>query len=919
MAGMVLKLALVVVLVIALGLPVPPTALASEKGTPAYQVIIPMDTGAETGLKAFPPKLEVGDGGKDNWIAVSHPQKEVPVGEYTYDKDGDQIAVNPNAGEIYVDGDTLVISSGTLSDKLKYDLEITDYTLTGGSTTMGAEDKLVVGGLRAQFRDYVYGSGSDLYQLEDTPQAQEEEPREITAVRVYAYVNGTKDKATAATGVLVGSKKFTGDTASLTSKEQRIGTTYYTNPATGLPWTWQEIDDLQAGISLKDGECSHVYVEVELVVHSQTFFPIDPVNVLAGDVDQWIDIDVSAHIPAGATGVLLHAVGTLDVAVLEPFGLRKKGSTDNRTNLMHYVNHYWAAIGVDASRTFQVYIGNTADWELLLVGYTMSGVTFRTNAVLKVPAATGNWLNVDASTEAPGAIGLIFEIRDTSGAYQDFGIRNDGSTDNRVVEIAHHYIFGAIIGCSASQIFEGWRDAATMEFWVVGFVTDGAAFHVNATDVSLGGINTWTDLTALPAPAIMGFYEIITTTNSKYGFRKNGSVEDIYLYVTKHAWAFVDCDDGRIVEGEILALYIDFFEVGYATADAPDVETHAATSIGATTATLGGNITGTGNFTVTNWSVVWDLNSQVEQHGPPAGNYTDFWLSPAGDYAVGNYTHAISGLATGTQYFHRFGGNNTLGWSWGDEGNFTTFDLPLPPTDFTATQSGIDEVTLTWTKGFEANNTVIRVGEDGCPASITDGYPVYNGNLTTATIGGLALGMHEYCFRGWSNNEVGNSTGYAEVKIGGEAMTDLVIIFLFIAPVGILAVGVFGRLMPFVVAAGATWLALSIYHLGFSTNQADIYNIMAWASMMPGIACVLAPLWFPRWRGGIDEREPSLDTVLKEREAGSKLAALDAPKSYGQRMADWERDRGLRNKSERAADRPERRTQRAEKRIASRY
>ena len=74
---------------------------------------------------------------------------------------------------------------------------------------------------------------------------------------------------------------------------------------------------------------------------------ITPVEI-SQDSESWTDVDVSAHIPSGATGVILHVqnVGGSQIAV----GFRKNGSTDDRTTtLYHDSSHMWCAIGVDTN------------------------------------------------------------------------------------------------------------------------------------------------------------------------------------------------------------------------------------------------------------------------------------------------------------------------------------------------------------------------------------------------------------------------------------------------------------------------------------------------------------------------------------------------------------------------------------------
>lgn len=536
---------------------------------PAYQVCIPNGEGSETGLSVFPPKLQIG--GKDNWLAVQSPDGlDVPVGTYTYDVEKDPIAVDKYSGAIRVDSLTnnLIITAGALSEKCKYDIEVADYTLYGGEKVYNEEkQKDIVSDLRAKFRSYVYGSGSDLYQLENTSQNQEKIQREITAVRIYAVVVAQEGvtKATASTKILVNGKKYDGVAVPLTSTEQRIGTTYITNPKTGIAWTWQDIDDLEAGVTLKSGEYSYVYVEVELVVHSQTFYPITPVEVTPGTTGSWQEVNVSAHVPSGATGVILHIINT-HASQTRYVNVRKKGSTDNRySSIIRYYAHVWAATGVDANRVFEAYV--SADVKIYLIAYTVSGVTFFTNAYNKSLSSSYAWEDIDCSDVVPvGAIGLIFETYETD-IYDYIGFRKKGSTDNRT-NYAYTPVW-VMIGCNDAQVCQGYTSSYTdMSFFLIGYITDGAVFNTNATDISLGTTGSWQDLPALPEgeeiPTTMGFIEVKSSLARSYGLRENDSSEDFYYDTFYHNWAFVKCDANQIIEGKIENTSVDFFVVGYA-------------------------------------------------------------------------------------------------------------------------------------------------------------------------------------------------------------------------------------------------------------------------------------------------------------------------------------------------------------------
>ena len=301
---------------------------------------------------------------------------------------------------------------------------------------------------------------------------------------------------------------------------------------------------------------------------AQTFYPITPVEVTPGTAMSFQDCDVSAHIPENATGVILHLINTSGSDY--DIGLRKNGSTDDRVMELNGQGHNWAMIGVDASRIFEAEVSSTTWIDIYIVGYTMAGVTFNTNADDKSLGSYGAFVDIDCSTEAPNAIGLIWEITARYNGRR-FGFRKNGSSDDRPIDTLYHYAFGAVIGCDESQICEGYAEDGQVDFWLLGYITDGVTFVTNATDLSLGSALAWYDLTALPDESpVMGIIEVIRgVTLYQYGLRENGQSgghADIYRYCNRHPWAIVKCDASRIIEGKIGNTAVDFFLVGYATA-----------------------------------------------------------------------------------------------------------------------------------------------------------------------------------------------------------------------------------------------------------------------------------------------------------------------------------------------------------------
>lgn len=312
---------------------------------------------------------------------------------------------------------------------------------------------------------------------------------------------------------------------------------------------------------------------------AQTFFPITPTEITPGGANSWQPMDASALIPVGATGVILHVENSSTTKAL---GLRKNGSADDRHPDMTTC-HFWCAIGVDASRIFEAYVETTTFQNIYVVGYTMAGVTFKTNADDMSLGVTGSWQPIDCSVEASGAIGLIWEIHGDGLATAVYGFRKNGSGDDRKENTKRHYTFGAVIGCDSSQICEGYIGSTAIDFYLVGYITDGCTFNLNATDESLGGVGSYIDLGALPAGANMGFIEVAGAVAYQYGLRKNGQsggYYDIYKDAANHPWAIVECDANRLIEGKIENIGCDFFIVGYS-------EGPAAAGIGNKSANMG--------------------------------------------------------------------------------------------------------------------------------------------------------------------------------------------------------------------------------------------------------------------------------------------------------------------------------------------
>ena len=104
-------------------------------------------------------------------------------------------------------------------------------------------------------------------------------------------------------------------------------------------------------------------------------------------------------------------------------------------------------------------------------------------------------------------------------------------------------------------------------------------------------------------------------------------------------------------------------EVSFTTLPGLAVLTTAtATSVAATTAILGGEVTNEGGALVTEKGVVWSIAT-----GPTVSN-----SKQAAGSGIGAFTTSVTGLLSNTKYYVRSYALNSAGTAYGEEKTFTT-------------------------------------------------------------------------------------------------------------------------------------------------------------------------------------------------------------------------------------------------------
>jgi hypothetical protein len=296
-----------------------------------------------------------------------------------------------------------------------------------------------------------------------------------------------------------------------------------------------------------------------------TQFLASPVDKSLSATGAWTDIDLSVDVPVGATGAIFQIINTV-CDNPQKFGLRKKGSTDNRYEGIEGDAGTFALIGIDANRKCQGKIDVT-DVDFYLVGYTLNDAVFFTNAYDKSQSTTGAWTDLDLSAEVPaGTVALIFEIVNAGSGGKSWGMRKKGSTDNRYGELAQSKHLFFVIGVDGNKECEFKIESGLVKFYLLGYLTAGVA-ETNGIDRSLGSTGSYIDITETNAPnnATGAYGELYTSQIwESYATRKNGSIWDKYnVAPAENAPVLVGLDGDKKWEGKISNTSVDFYTLGY--------------------------------------------------------------------------------------------------------------------------------------------------------------------------------------------------------------------------------------------------------------------------------------------------------------------------------------------------------------------
>ena len=201
--------------------------------------------------------------------------------------------------------------------------------------------------------------------------------------------------------------------------------------------------------------------------HNGVTFLTNAVDKSLTVTSTWTDIDISADTGGDtAIGVIVEHI----YSGSNPFyGLRKKGSTDNR--VMRQLAHHWAIIGVDPNEVFQGHVTDLPA-DFFVVGYVTSGAVFKTNADDISLGSTGAYTDIDISTETGTntATGAFIEVYHSPAVGYNYALRKKGNSED-IYKTAQEHPW-AVVPVDGTETLQGKIQSTNLDFFLVGYSTN---------------------------------------------------------------------------------------------------------------------------------------------------------------------------------------------------------------------------------------------------------------------------------------------------------------------------------------------------------------------------------------------------------------------------------------------------------------
>jgi len=292
----------------------------------------------------------------------------------------------------------------------------------------------------------------------------------------------------------------------------------------------------------------------------------------------WQEVDVSAYIPPGSTGVILDLHNKQ--ASGQYVDVRKNGSSDDdyAYSIIFGGSHRYAVVGVDENRVFEVKKSH-ANVKIWLAGYCDGKVQLFTNKTDYSTATTGSWANVNVSSSVPDdATGVIVKMINTHNVANLIGnVRKRGSTDDRwnnEADIFRESWIHLLVGVDDEKVFQQYIEATMVDLYLVGYTLPPVTFFTNARDATPSSALGWfdVDLTSeTEASAYGAILDLVNphTSTVQVELREKTSTDnriaDADLILRSHIGGLVGLDASNVFQGYVQSTSSRMWLMGYTT------------------------------------------------------------------------------------------------------------------------------------------------------------------------------------------------------------------------------------------------------------------------------------------------------------------------------------------------------------------
>jgi hypothetical protein len=298
-------------------------------------------------------------------------------------------------------------------------------------------------------------------------------------------------------------------------------------------------------------------------------------EIVYTSINEWQTIDISSLVPGGTVGLalLITNEATSGTKVAQ---IRKYGSTDDDLNdVLEALEQVGYFVGCSNDLKVDVYADPSYVHFYILGSFTAEEAEFFTNWVDVTGSTTYSWDTRDLSAYLPaGTPGAFFHMRSITSYSDPTGVRKKGSTqDVKAILIG---FTGAACGVDANRCMEYYRQHASQQLRLMGYIKQGHAFF-RSDPLELNPGSDYTDID-LSSDVPEGAHGVIlrvktsSTYSRYYDARMNGETEEIFRrnrFYTLHA---VRLDSENVIEMKRTNSNLSVWAFGYFKDVLPGVE-----------------------------------------------------------------------------------------------------------------------------------------------------------------------------------------------------------------------------------------------------------------------------------------------------------------------------------------------------------